>query len=93
MKNGKEDKFYLRRKGRWAKTKEFKYVIEQYNKYIRTVPPAKELNEILKLYGQKAKPSQEPPKTEAKDTEKYGQTLLNEPTEDEIAETLFELTK
>jgi hypothetical protein len=83
---------YLRKKGRW-KTGEAKYVIEENGKYIKTVPQIKDLLSLDCPVNNASKPSCSHAENENKQADKFGQSSLNEPTEEEIAETLREISQ
>lgn len=68
---------YLRKKGRW-KNGETKYIVEENNRYIRTVPPAEELVRILQLDGMQSKPSQKEAVKEEKSSQGFAHELLTE---------------
>lgn len=71
---------YIRRKGKW-KNGEHKYVIEENNRYIETVPRADALLKLIRQDGAGAKPSQKEPSKGTLDNQKFVESLLTESLE------------
>ena len=79
----------IRKKGKW-KTGEVKFVIEENGDYVKTLPTAEELYNLLRLAETSSSIKEEKKEKRLNEPQKFLQPLLNEPTEQDVEKSLME---